>query len=230
MRPTIVIIGAGPRIGMATARRFGAEGFRAALVARDAGRLDRHVRELGAEGIEARAFPADAADPAALEEALAEIQREAGPAQVLLHNAAGAPEGLAPVLDVTVDGARDAFGVTVLAAVTAVRAVLPAMVERGSGTLLFTSGVSAIHPIPYLGNVGIAVAGLRNYALALAEALDGTGVRVGHLPIAAVVAPGSPASPETVAETHWSMHAGTQGTEVVLGDVALVRAAVARLA
>lgn len=70
-----------------------------------------------------------------------------------------------------------------LGAVAAGRAVLPAMLERGSGTLLFTSGISAVHPPALLGNIGIAAAGLRNYALSLAETLAGRGVHVG--PIAA---------------------------------------------
>ncbi|MGV9381654.1 hypothetical protein ACWDRB_37980 [Nonomuraea sp. NPDC003707] len=72
------------------------------------------------------------------------------------------------------------------------------MLERGSGTLLFTSGISAVHPLPFLGNVGIA-------------------------------ASGSPASPEAVAETHWRLHTARDLHEVVLGDLATVKAAISTL-
>lgn len=226
---TVVIVGVGPRIGLAVARRFGREGFHPALIARGADRLAGHVAELAERGVTASAHPADAADPAALAGALAGIERAHGPVDVLVYNAVGAGRGVTPVLEVTVDSARDALDVSVLGAVAAVRAVLPGMLDRGAGTLLFTSGISAIHPFPFLGNVGLAAAGLRNYVLALAEALDGRGVQVGHVPIGAIVAPGSPAAPEAVADAHWRLHADRDSHEIVLGDVETVRAAIARL-
>ncbi|CAJ62598.1 putative oxidoreductase [Frankia alni ACN14a] len=219
----------GPRIGLAVARRFGREGFHPALIARDADRLTGHVAELAERGVTASAHPADAANPAALAGALAGVERVHGPVDVLVYNAVGAGRGVTAVLDVTVDSARDALDVSVLGAVSAVRAVLPGMLDRGAGTLLFTSGISAIHPFPFLGNVGLAAAGLRNYVLALAEALERSGVQVGHVPIGAPVAPGSPAAPEAVADAHWRLHADRDRHEIALGDVDTVRAAIARL-
>ena len=47
----VVIVGAGPGIGLATARRFGREGYPLALVARDGAKLDALVAELAAEGV-----------------------------------------------------------------------------------------------------------------------------------------------------------------------------------
>ncbi|MFI7224251.1 SDR family oxidoreductase [Nonomuraea angiospora] len=214
------IIGAGPGIGLAVARRFGKEGFEVSLVSRSRDRLAALVAQLG--DVRATAHAADLTDERSLEAALAEI----GPVDVLVYNGAGAVQALTSVLEVTRESAQDAFDSAVLGAVTAVRAVLPAMLERGSGTLLFTSGISAVHPLPFLGNVGIAVSGLRNYALSLAEALAGQGVHVGHVPISAAVVPDSPASPEAVAETHWRLHTARDLHEVVLGDLATVKAAI----
>lgn len=219
----IAILGAGPGIGLAVARRFGKEGFEVALVARNHDRLAELTRTLAADGVQAAAHPADLADEAALGAALARI----GPVDVLVHNGVGTGEARTPVLDVTRRSAQDAIDGAVLGAVTAVRAVLPGMLERGSGTLLFTSGISAVHPLPFLGNIGIAAAGLRNYALSLAEALRDRGVHVGHVPIAAAVTPDSPASPEIVADTHWSLHTGRDRHEVILGDLAVLQAAMA---
>ncbi|MCL9759632.1 hypothetical protein [Frankia sp. AiPa1] len=65
--------------------------------------------------------------------------------------------------------------------------------------------------------------------LALAESLDGSGVHVGHVPIGAFVGPGSPASPEAVADTHWRLHTARDTHEIVLGDLETVRAAIASL-
>ncbi|MET9248444.1 hypothetical protein [Nonomuraea sp. NPDC003709] len=63
----------------------------------------------------------------------------------------------------------------------------------------------------------------------LAEALAARGVHVGHVPISAAVAPGSPASPEAVAETHWRLHAARDLHEIVLGDLATVKTAISTL-
>ncbi|MBB5785319.1 SDR family oxidoreductase [Nonomuraea jabiensis] len=219
----IAIIGAGPGIGLAVARRFGQEGFEVCLVSRDQDRLAALAAQLA--GVRVTTHAADLTDERSLEAALADI----GPVDVLVYNGAGAVRALTPVLEVTRESAQDAFDSAVLGAVTAVRAVLPPMLARGSGTLLFTSGISAVHPLPFLGNVGIAVSGLRNYALSLAEALAGRGVHVGHVPISAAVAPGSPASPEAVAETHWRLHTARDLHEVVLGDLATVEAAISAL-
>src|SRR4051812_33053088 len=56
---TVVVFGAGVGLGAAVARRFGAAGYRVALVARTSSRLGALVTELAADGIEAAAFPAD---------------------------------------------------------------------------------------------------------------------------------------------------------------------------
>ncbi|TDE40598.1 SDR family NAD(P)-dependent oxidoreductase [Nonomuraea mesophila] len=204
----------------------GKEGFEVALVARSQANLAVLSGRLETEGLQVTTHAADVTDESALRTAPDRI----GPVEVLVYNGGGTARAHTPVLDVTRRSAQDALDGAVLGAVTAVRAVLPAMLERGSGTLLFTSGISAVHPLALLGNIGIAVAGLRNYALSLAEALAGRGVHVGHVPIAAAVAPGSPASPaspEAVAETHWSLHTRRDRNEVVLGDLATVRAAIA---
>src|ERR1700761_6384287 len=63
MSRTIAIFGAGPGLGASIARRFAADGFRVALIARNAERLDALVEQLAAEGIEATGFPADLAAP-----------------------------------------------------------------------------------------------------------------------------------------------------------------------
>ncbi|MFG1963292.1 SDR family NAD(P)-dependent oxidoreductase [Nonomuraea sp. NPDC049028] len=221
----IAIIGAGPGIGLAVARRFGREGFDVALTARDAGRLTALTGTLAHEGVTASAHPGDLTDPASLTTALDGM----GPVDVLVYNGGGTAASRTSALDVTRESAQDAFDGAVLGAVTAVRAVLPGMLDRGSGTLLFTSGISAVHPIDFLGNIGIAVAGLRNYVLALAQAVSHRGVHVGHVPIGAAVAPGSPASPEAVAETHWRLHTDRDRNEVILGDLATVQAAIDQL-
>ncbi|WP_460062216.1 SDR family NAD(P)-dependent oxidoreductase [Streptomyces sp. YKOK-I1] len=60
--PTIAVVGAGPGLGRAIARRFGAAGHPVALVSRDAGKLQSIADSLTAEGVTARVHPADITD------------------------------------------------------------------------------------------------------------------------------------------------------------------------
>ncbi|URJ43199.1 hypothetical protein MF628_002795 [Paenibacillus polymyxa] len=54
------------------------------------------------------------------------------------------------------------------------------MISKGSGAILFTTGISAMFPLPSLGNGGIVMSGLRNYATNLHNELKEKGVFVGY--------------------------------------------------
>ena len=81
-----VVTGVGPGTGSALARRFAADGYRVALLARDATRLEKLAAELDG----AAAFPVDVADLDALRATLARVRGELGAPSVLLHNAVAA--------------------------------------------------------------------------------------------------------------------------------------------
>jgi short-subunit dehydrogenase len=110
----------------------------------------------------------------------------------------GAP--ITAAVQTTVDAATAQFELNVLGAITATEAVLPGMLRRGNGGLLFTTGVSSVIPVTFLGSAGIAMAGLRNWAPALHEQLAGKGVYVGTLTIATQLTEGTgEGDPATVA-------------------------------
>ena len=60
---TLAIVGAGPGLGAAVARRFGAEGFSVALISRSQDRVDALAAELSAAGVTARGYAANVRDP-----------------------------------------------------------------------------------------------------------------------------------------------------------------------
>jgi len=68
---TIAVLGAGPGLGGAVARRFGADGYSVALMARRPEQLRQMAEELRAQGITASAFPVDLTDLDAMRAALA---------------------------------------------------------------------------------------------------------------------------------------------------------------
>jgi NAD(P)-dependent dehydrogenase (short-subunit alcohol dehydrogenase family) len=63
-------------------KRFGEEGFRIALVARNAGRFQSFVEDLAAEGVEAEAFAAGLADRGSHQAVVAAITGRFGPIDV----------------------------------------------------------------------------------------------------------------------------------------------------
>lgn len=86
-RRTVVVTGAGRGLGLAMARRAGADGFRVVVAELEPERGERAVAELCAEGIDARFVRCDVADPASVD-ALAAAVRDLGPLYGLINNAA----------------------------------------------------------------------------------------------------------------------------------------------
>src|SRR5258705_11412806 len=80
------------------------------------------------------------------------------------------------------------------------------MLARGSGTILFTTSASSVHPAPRFGAVGAPMAWLRNWAYALHAAVAPKGVQVGHLPIGAFVGRRPGAIRDEIPSRYWELH------------------------
>lgn len=177
---TIAIIGAGKGFGLSLAKRFGKEGFQVALVARNAVKLQEMVDQLKVAGIQASYFTADIYSKEQIEQAIHAIKEKYGQIDVLEFSPVAGNFPLTTVLELTVENARDQFEGYVVSAINVVNAVLPDMLTNKEGALLFTTGLSAMYPAPMMGNVGIAMAGLRNYISNLHTELSSKGIFVGH--------------------------------------------------
>ncbi|WP_342476457.1 SDR family NAD(P)-dependent oxidoreductase [Paenibacillus sp. FSL H7-0350] len=188
---TIAIVGAGAGLGMSIAKKFGQNGFRVALIARNEDKLKQLVIELEQLGIEAAPFQADILKKEEIERAFATVKEKYGFIDVLEYSPTPSINTVAPTLDVTEENALYQFQFNVLGALSSVRQVLPEMLAKQSGALLFTTGGAAIHPVPMMGNVGIAVSGLRNYIFNLNSELADKGVYAGHLSIGIWMQPNS---------------------------------------
>jgi NAD(P)-dependent dehydrogenase (short-subunit alcohol dehydrogenase family) len=199
--PVCVVVGFGPGIGAAVARRFAEGGFEVLGLCRDPA---RHAA-LAGTGVTLRA--ADAGDPASLASALPPD------AAVLVYNAYRAsfvtpgPSALAPA-----DLAAD-FAVNVTGALVAAQAVLPGMRAAGRGSILFTGGGLALDPTGWLPAASLAVgkAALRSLALTLHAELAPSGIHAGTVTIAGAVAPGTAFDPTRIAEAFWDLHVDPAG-------------------
>lgn len=203
------VAGVGPGVGLAVAKRFGREGFRLALLARRAEALDKYVAALDQEGLEASAFPADAANFDSLKEALAQVKAQLGSPDVLVYNPAVIVEGNPSTLDV--EELMADFRVNVGGALVCAQQVIPDMKAKRSGTLLFTGGGLALRPQPRYTSLAIGKAGLRNLTYSLAAELESDSIHVATITIAGFVQPGSHFDPDLIAEKYWELHAQTAG-------------------
>src|SRR4051812_36762789 len=126
---SIVIVGAGPNLGLAVARRFGREGLAVGLVSRTQSKLDDLASQLEADGIAAAGAAADIRDSAALANAITTLAEKLGPVAVLEYSPLPAREFMKPILETTVDDVRGPLEFSVLGAVAATHAVIGPMLE-----------------------------------------------------------------------------------------------------
>lgn len=137
MAKTILVVGYGPGISAGVAEKFGAQGFQVAIAARNKEKLDAAVKSLGAKGVKAAGFVADAGDPAALEGLVEQVRRALGPITAVHWNAyGGAPKPLAAATGADIDAALTVATKSLLAAV---QAALPDL-EASKGAVLITNG------------------------------------------------------------------------------------------
>jgi NADP-dependent 3-hydroxy acid dehydrogenase YdfG len=183
-RGVAVVLGVGPGLGLAIARRFGRSGHPVAVVSRSDARHGHYLESLQAEGATAIAEVADVMDRNELTAVLTRIEQRLGPIEVLYYGPAGMDPKDFPVSieAITSDTVRNSSGI-LHAAVDAVSAVLPGMLERGRGTILLPTGLSAVRPMPQLGQLALIGAALHVYALTLNAALADRGVFAGSIVI-----------------------------------------------
>jgi NAD(P)-dependent dehydrogenase (short-subunit alcohol dehydrogenase family) len=204
---TFALIGAGPGLGLAAARRFGTVGHHVALISRNAQHQDDLAAELARDGITARGFTADVLDPASLTAALDAAAGELGPVEVLQFSPVPRADFMKPVLETTAADLDDPLAFSVKGPVTCVHAVLPGMRELGRGTLLFVNGGSAVRPNPKVAGTSVAFAAESAYAAMLHDALAPENIHAAQLIIPGAIRPDAKhSSPDVLAERLYAIH------------------------
>ncbi len=208
---TIVVVGAGPGIGASVAERFARAGYAAGLVARNADRLEQQAAGLSAStGARVATATADATDPPQVRRAVAHLAAEVGAPTVLCFSPIPDIGLIKPVLETRPEELMASLQLNVGGAAAAVESVLPGMLERGRGTLLFTTGSAALHPDPARAASAVTTTAATAYLSLLRQALDGTGVRVGHTVVVGPIDRERPDAhhPDDVATDLWAHHEG----------------------
>lgn len=212
-----VILGVGPGLGAAAARRFAAAGFAVAIAARTAEKLDPIVAAIGKAGGKAIALTADATNEAEVTELVARTERDLGPLGVAIYNASG--RVVKSVLELTGAEVEEAWRRSCLGGFFLGREAAKRMVTRESGTILFTGATSAMRGSANFAAFAIGKFGLRALAQSMARELGPKGIHVAHVNIdgpintgaqaarlAAERAPDGLLEPEAIAESYFQLH------------------------
>jgi len=167
---TALLTGATGGLGRAIAAALAARGTKLVLSGRKAEALEALAAEL--PGDDHRTIPADLADPGAAEK----LAAEAGDIDALIANA-GLP-GAGWLTDFEPEQVTRALRVNLEAPMLMARALFPAMIERGSGHLVFVSSLSGKVASPRSSIYNATKFGLRGFALALRADLAPKGIGV----------------------------------------------------
>lgn len=210
-RKTLAIFGAGPGLGLSVARRFAAEGFNIALVARNSARLADFVARIDGE---ASAFPADLGNHQEIDALVGAIEEKYGPPDVLTFSPAGWVDGRPlAVLDLTPATLTRQLHFPLLTATALVNRVLPAMPAGGS--ILMALGISALQPMPFIASVGVAHAAVRSCLQNLNAELAPRDIYADALIVGEAVVGSDAANsvgvregldPDDLAEAYWRLH------------------------
>jgi len=213
-QPAALIVGVGPGLGSALAAAFAQGGHAVALGARGDGG-ERCAQELSARGLRALSLRYDATDPAAVAQAVASAQEALGPIGVLVYNVGNMVRG--DVQDIDPAAFQAALAAGPYGAFLHARAVLPDMLERGDGSLLFTGATSALRAPAGAPAFAAAKFGLRGLAMSLARRVGPAGIHVAHVTVdgvirtpraAAYLGPGDAAlEPEAIAASYVALAA-----------------------
>lgn len=176
-----IITGASSGIGRATALLFSAEGADVVLNARGRAALDRVAEQIRDLGGRARVVVGDASQPETHAEMVADALGSFGGLDIAFNNAASIGP-IKPLADVTVMEWQETLATTLTSAFLASRCQIPAMLERGSGSIIFTSSfVGTSVGLPGMAVYAAAKAGLMGLVKGITADYAAKGIRANAL-------------------------------------------------
>ncbi len=196
---TALVTGASSGIGRAIAVGLARAGLAVALLGRDQGRLDEVAEEVRATGARCVTATAETTDLGSLAAAVAAVTAALGPIDLLVDSAGVIEPEEVPVWEADPEHWRHVIEVDLIGAFHAVRAVVPAMVERGAGRVVQLNSGAGTKAAPVNSAYNAAKTGLWRIGGALHLAGHEKGIRVFEL------APGVVRTPMTRSMAH---HAG----------------------
>ncbi len=180
-----VIAGVGPGLGASLARKFAKEGCRLGLLARSPDFLEALSNELRQHGAETLFVPTDVGNSDQVTVAFERIRERLGSVDLLVNNASASGPFGQPFVEITPESFAHGWTVGVLGSFLCSQAVVPDMLNRHAGCILFTGATSSVRGSAL--TFSSAKFALRGLAQALARELWPKGIHVAHIVVDGVI-------------------------------------------
>ena len=178
-----LVTGGTSGIGLATAKRFVAEGAKVVVTGRRPAELDAAVAELGKN---ATGVQGDVSVMSDLDRLYATIRERFGRLDILFANAGGG--AFVPIGEITEDHFDKYFGINVKGTLFTVQKALPLM--AGGGSIVLNGSMVSIQGVPGFTVYAATKAAIRSFARTWAVDLRGKAIRVNVINPGTVVTPG----------------------------------------
>jgi NADP-dependent 3-hydroxy acid dehydrogenase YdfG len=182
-KPVIAVVGAGPGIGEAVARRFTSEGYVAALLARTEDKLQTMAQSINTDHGQgsARYYITDLRQEESVLASFRSIRAELGPVSVLVYNAGARRVNGRKVLDTSSEEFENFTKINLFGAFWSSKCVLPDMLAAAKGTILFTGATAAVRGNPGLSSFSPGKFGLRSLCQIITREYQDQGIHAAHI-------------------------------------------------
>jgi len=206
-----LIIGAGEGLSASLARLCAKQDMDVAVAARNPAKLENLCAETGA-----KAYACDVVDGASVDALFDAVVADLGVPNLVVFNPSARVRG--PITEVDRDAAKDAMLITSWGAFVVAQKAAALMLERGSGSILFTGASAGVKGYPNSSVFAMGKFGLRGLTQALARELHPQNIHIGHFVIDGGIrkAAGDPRAadrgedgmldPDAIAETYLHFH------------------------
>ena len=171
-------VGASQGVGAAIARRFAAGGYPVAIAGRNAEKLAATAAELASSGAKVAHVVGDVSRPADVARFVA-VAKELGPLAMAVQNAGSNRWG--PFLETTGAEFETHWREHALGGFHLAQAVIPELLARGGGTLVFTGASGSLRGKALFAPFAAAKAALRALSQSIAREFGPQGIHVGHV-------------------------------------------------
>ena len=215
MKKIAVITGVGPGLGAALARKFVQEGCNVALLSRSAAYINNLATKLTVSGRAVVPIPTDITDAEQVARSFARIRAELGDPDILVNHAGNPAWG--SFANLTPQAFEGAWRVCALGGFLCSKQVVPGMLKKGGGSILFTGATSAVRGRADALAFSSAKFATRGLAASLAREIGPQGIHVAHVIIDGIIdTPGihqryelaedEPLlQPNDIADTYWAL-------------------------
>ena len=180
-RPICMITGLGEGTGGYTAKKFSKEGYRIAMLARSAERLERFEKEL--EG--SKGYVCDVSNIDHLKETCSQIKKDMGSPEVLIHNAVKG--NFEKLLDGKPEWLEENFRINTTSLMYLAHELIPDMIKSKKGVIIVTGNTAAKRGIANTPYFAPTKAAQRILAQSLARDFGPKGIHVAYLMVDASI-------------------------------------------